>query len=129
MQSQVSRLTKIPLALDGDLLAYQKNGEPRDEDSASSRAVRRLIERFAPRLSERDVRRDLLTEKTLGLEDTETYHAIKAAAQQRTGRPAEYATLPEVALESPKLSRTLSTAWFARAVDRRYQACLARGPR
>ena len=130
VQAQVSRLTKIPLALDGDLLAYQKNGEPRDEDSASSRAIRRLTERFAPRLSERDVRRDLLTEKTLAFEDTETYRAIKDAVQERPGgRPAEYATLPDVALESPKLSRTLSTAWFARAVDRRYQACLARGPR
>jgi len=129
VQAQVSQLTKIPLALDGDLLAYQKNGEPRDEDSASSRAVRRFAERFAPRLSERDIRRDLLAEKTLGFEDTETYRAIKAAVQQRAGRPAEYATLPDVTLESPKLSRTLSTAWFARAVDRRYEACLARGPR
>jgi hypothetical protein len=130
VQDQVSRLTKIPLALDGDLLAYQKNGEPREEDSASSRAIRRLTERFAPRLSERDVRRDLLAEKTLAFEDTETYRAIKAAAQERAGgRPAAYATLPDVALESPKLSRTLSTAWFARAVDRRYQACLARGTR
>ena len=129
VQAQVSQLTKIPLALDGDLLAYQKNGEPRDEESASSRAVRRLTERVAPRLSERDVRRDLLTEKTLAFEDTETYRAIKGAAQQRAGHPAEYATLPDVTLESPKLSRTLSTAWFARAVDRRYQACLARRPR
>jgi len=129
VQAQVSRLTKMPLALDGDLLAYQKNGDPRDEVSASSRAILRLTERFAPRLSERDVRRDLLAEKTLGFEDTETYRAIKAAAQQRSGRPPEYATLPDVTLESPKLSRTLSTAWFARAVDRRYQACVARSPR
>jgi len=128
VQAQISQLTKIPLALDGDLLAYQKNGEPRDEESASSRAVRRFAERFVPRLSERDIRRDLLTEKTLGFEDTETYRAIKAAAQQRTGHPAEYATLPDVTLTSPKLSRTLSTAWYARAVDRRYQACLARSP-
>ncbi|HEY8923286.1 MAG TPA: DUF1615 family protein, partial [Polyangia bacterium] len=73
VQAQVARLTKIPLALDGDLLAYEKNGEPRDEESASSRAVRRLTERVAPGLSERDIRRDLLTEKTLAFEDTETY--------------------------------------------------------
>lgn len=124
VQAQLSRLTGIALALDGDLLAYQRNGAPSDSESASARAVRAFAERFAPRLSARQIRRDLLTEKTLAFEETETYRAIKAAAEQHGGRPVEYARLPELALESPKLSRPLSTAWFAHAVDRRNETCL-----
>jgi hypothetical protein len=125
LQAQVAHLTGIKLALDGDLLAYEKNGEPRDEDSASARAVQAFATRFAPELSARDIRRDLLTEKTLAFEDSATFRAITGATARRVGAVA-YAALPDVALTSPKLSRTLSTAWFARAVDRRYQACLAR---
>ena len=125
VQEQLSRLTGSALALDGDLLAYQRNGAPSDAESATARAVRAFAERFAPRLSPRQIQRDLLTEKTLGFEDTETYRAIKAAAEQRAGRPAAYARLPEVTLDSPKLSRPLSTAWFARAVERRNESCLS----
>ena len=128
LQAQLTLLTGVKLALDGDLLAYEKNGEPRDEDSASARAVQTFAARFAPRLSPRDIHRDLLTEKTLAFEDTATFRAVQAAAAQHLAGPVAYAVLPDVALTSPKLSRTLSTAWFAHAVDRRYQACLARTP-
>jgi hypothetical protein len=30
-----------------------------------------------------------------------------------------------VALTSPKISRKLTTAWYAETVDRRFQSCLA----
>lgn len=124
VQAQLTRLTGLPLALDGDLLAYDRNGDPADKESASERAVQRFAARYAPQLTARQIRRDLLEEKTLAFEGTETYRAI-AAAEQRAGRAVEYARLPDLALDSPKLTRPLSTAWFARAVDRRYQTCLA----
>jgi hypothetical protein len=126
VQAQIANLTGLPLAADGDLLAYDRNGTPSDDDSASERAVQVFASRFAPRLTNRQIRRDLLEEKTLAFEDTDTYRAITAAAASR-GRPTAYAMLPEVALQSPKLTRPLTTAWFARAVDRRYQACLTIG--
>jgi len=125
VQAQLVQLTGLPLALDGDLLAYQRNGEPSEDESASERAVQALARRFAPELTPRHIRGDLLQEKALAFEDTDTYRAIRAAAARREGRPPAYARLPDVALESPKLTRPLSTAWFARAVDRRYQACMA----
>jgi len=124
VQAQLVQLTGLPLALDGDLLAYERNGDPSAGDSASERAVQAFARRFAPELTPRQIRDDLLQEKTLAFEGTETYRAIKAAVSRRGGRPDEYARLPDLALVSPKLSRPLSTAWFARAVDRRYQACL-----
>jgi hypothetical protein len=124
VQAQLSRLTGTALALDGDLLSYEKDGSAKDEESESLRAVRAFAEQFAPRLSSPQIRRDLLSEKTLAFEDTDTYRAIQAAFVSRFGAPAEYAILPRVSIVSPKFSGSRSTAWFAQAVERRYRTCL-----
>ena len=42
------------------------------------------------------------------------------------GRPVPRAGLPQIELRSPKISRRLTTAWFAERVERRWQACMAR---
>jgi hypothetical protein len=118
VQARLSRLVGRKLALDGDLLSYGKDGEPRDE-SQSLEAVKLFRDRFRSDLSDRRLRQDLLEEKTAAFESTETYRAIEAAGA------GVYAIVPEVMLESPKLSRPRSTAWFAQAVDRRYRTCLA----
>jgi hypothetical protein len=70
------------------------------------------------------LRDDARQEKTLAFEGTDTYRAVKTVYAAQLGMPPEYATLPQVELESPKISRKLSTAWFAQAVDRRFQSCL-----
>jgi hypothetical protein len=124
LQAQVARLLGITLAQDGDLLRYEKDGKPSEDDSRTLQALRTFRERFTPALSEDQLRDDVLLEKTFGFEATATWKALTAAFTARLGH-AEYAILPDVAIESPKLSRKLSTAWFAESVDRRYQSCLA----
>lgn len=124
LQAQLATLTGKKLALDGDFLGYGADGEVADDQTQTMEAVRLFRERFAPRISDRRAHLDARQEKALAFENTETYRAIKSVFATRMGTVPPYATLPQVTLESPKLSRKLSTSWFAESVDRRHQACL-----
>ncbi len=126
LQAQVSELTRLPLTRDGDLLLYDAEGQPRDEDSRTLTALLAFRARHAPKLSERQLRRDVLKEKQADFEETDTWRAVKQAYEQVTGKRPEYAQLPEVIIRSPKLSRELTTGWYAHSVDQRFQQCLAR---
>jgi hypothetical protein len=127
LQAQVAALTGLPVAPDGDLLAYDKRGEPVGKDSQTLLAFLAFRERFAPEtLSERELRRDLREEKKPGLEETETWATVRRVYQEQKGKKPPYAQLPEVTISSPKMSRDRSTAWFARNVDIRYRRCMAR---
>ena len=77
------QLTGKKLVLDGDLLAYQRNGDPKDEETESMRAVQSFAQTFVPDLSPRQIKADLLAEKTLAFEETGTYRAVKEVAAQR----------------------------------------------
>jgi hypothetical protein len=124
LQAQLGKLLGKSLALDGDLLRYEKDGSPSDDDSQTLKALRAWRAQFAPKLDEDQLEDDVRLEKTEGFEATATWKALVASFTAKLGH-AEYAILPEVTLESPKMTRKLSTAWFAQSVDRRYQACLA----
>ncbi len=123
LQEQVATLTGRALALDGDLLIYEKDGAPASRDSNTLEALLAFRARYAPKLGERRLRRDVREEKTRAFEETDTWQAVRAAYAQVTQKPPVYARLPEVTLHSPKLSRGRTTAWFAKSVDRRYQRC------
>lgn len=127
VQSQVSRLTGIKLVTDGDLLAYDKQGEPVDQDSNSLKAVLAFRERYVPEdVSERRVRKDVEKEKELAFEETDTWSAIKRVYQEQTGETPNYEQLPAVTIRSPKMSGDKSTAWFAQSVNKRYKKCMDR---
>lgn len=118
-QEQLGQLVGTTLALDGDLLNYQ--------DPKRSKTLQAALAFGATHgLDDDDVRDDIAREKSLDFEDTELWSAVRDAWQRRTGRAAPYARIPDVTLSSPKLSRTLTTAWFADSVKRRYVACRQR---
>ena len=45
-------------------------------------------------------------------------------ADARAGKPLPRAMVPSIQLDSPKITRKLTTAWFATHVDTRYQRCM-----
>ncbi|WP_224248551.1 DUF1615 family protein [Hyalangium gracile] len=126
LQAQVNELMGLKLTADGDLLLYGAEGEPRDEDSRTLTALLAFRARYAPKLSERQLRKDVLEEKKADFEETETWRAVKRTYERVKGKRPAYAQLPEVVIRSPKLSGEKSTGWFARSVDQRFQRCMTR---
>jgi hypothetical protein len=47
-------------------------------------------------------------------------------AERLDRQPVPRAVLPRIALASPKITRKLTTEWFANRVDERHRKCLAR---
>lgn len=123
VQHQVADLTGIALTSDGDLQAYGKSGQPLAESSKSLRALLAFAAEYPPGLSEGQVREDVAKEKDAGFEGTRTYQLLKRVYRERTGKTPAYAELPNVVISSPKMSHDRSTAWYANAVQRRYDEC------
>ncbi|MCA9569701.1 MAG: DUF1615 family protein [Myxococcales bacterium] len=119
-QAQLADLTGREVATDGDLVGWSAGGKPRfDRDGQTASAL------LALGLDEGDVRRDLKQEKTAAFERTATWAAVKDRWRQAHGEPP-YGRVPEVVLDSPKLSGRWTTRSFAERVDKRYRACMER---
>ena len=118
-QQAVALASGQTLDLDGDLV---RPGS--DALGDTERAVRRLAEPIG--LSEREIRRDLELGDSPTFSRSPLYTRVFALAEQRSGRAPARAVLPHIELHSPKITRSLTTEWFAQRVDERYQRCLSR---
>jgi hypothetical protein len=74
-----------------------------------------------------EIRGDLVRGRGAGFEQTKVYQRVFALVDV-PGKPAPRAVLPQIPLSSPKITRPLTTEWFARRVQTRYEACVARTP-
>jgi len=116
-QNALSRASGIPLALDGDLVRYGSI-----MPGSTELAARSLGKRLGMR---NPVIRDQLEKgKSLDFEETELYQRVFDLAEKADGRQLPRAVLPGIVLQSPKITRKLTTAWFAKRVDERYQRCM-----
>jgi hypothetical protein len=77
-------------------------------------------------MSQEAIRRDLEQEKAPGFEKTRLYSRVYALAEKAIGKPVPRAVVPKIPLHSPKITRNLTSEWFANRVESRYQACLQR---
>lgn len=119
-QNAVNIVTGQRLALDGDLLV-----EGSDDPSATERAVRAMRPRLG--LTDAQIRKALEQGRQAEFERTALYaEVMRLADAVPPGRPVPRAMLPRIALQSPKITRNLTTEWFARRVDERYRRCLGR---
>lgn len=109
------------LALDGDLLTP---GASLSEPGETERAVRSLS--TALRMDDRGIRRAMEQGDRLEFNDTDLFQRVFALAEQRSGQPLPRAMIPGITLDSPKITRELTTAWFATRVNDRYQRCMVK---
>jgi hypothetical protein len=121
-QNAVSIMSNTPLALDGDLLLH---GEAASDPSKTELAARKLADQID--LSDSEIRRDLERGDADDFADTKLYKRVfDIGDKSGRGRRLPRAVVPKIRLESPKITRKLTTEWFAKRVDERYERCLAR---
>jgi hypothetical protein len=110
------------LVRDGDLL---RPGAPMDQPGATEAALRGIDVRLA--MDAQAIRADLGKGRSAAFAQTALYRSVYAIADNAgSGRPVPRARVPDIALQSPKITRKLTTAWFAERVDARWKACMAR---
>lgn len=124
-QHALSVASGIPLALDGDLIRH--DADAGRDAGATELAARVIAERL--KLDHGDIRRALERGDSQAFERTPLYQRVFAWADRLEGRPLPRARVPQIALKSPKITRQLTTAWFATRVDERHQRCMARAGR
>ena len=123
-QSALSKLSGKTLTLDGDLLRYQ-GGKAIEQASSVEAALRSLSPQL--RLNAGEIRRDLLLEKSADFGLSPLFARLFALADKSAGQPVPRQAMPQIDLKSPKITRKLTTEWFARRVEGRYRTCLTRG--
>lgn len=122
-QIALGKIAGKPLAPDGDLLRYE-NGLPANVASSVEDAALNIA--YQLEMSRPQIRRDLLLEKTPAFSRSPLYTRVFALAD-KAGKPMPRQAMPQIDLKSPKITRKLTTEWFARRVEGRYKTCLGRG--
>ena len=75
-------------------------------------------------MSDSAIRRQLEKGDSLAFEETALYEKVYKLAEAKTGKALPREMLPGIQLESPKITRNLTTAWFAKRVDERRGRCM-----
>ncbi len=117
-QNAVSKASGTKLALDGDLIRYDSR-----EAGKTELAVRELANQLD--MSDSEIRRQLEKGDSLDFEKTTLYSGVFKLAEKKSGQALPRELLPGIQLESPKITRNLTTAWFAKRVDDRRARCMA----
>ncbi len=120
-QAAVSAASGIPLELDGDLV---RHGRGADAPGSTELAVRTLGSRLE--MGDAAIRSALEQGEQADFEQTRLYRRVFELADRIERRSLPRAVIPRIALHGPKITRSLTTEWFARRVDERHQRCLAR---
>lgn len=116
-QAAVSRVSGKPLALDGDLVRYDS-----DLPGKTELAVHSIASRV--NMSKQAIHQSLLKGDSADFAQTDLYHRVFTLADKQAGKRQPRTVLPGIQLKSPKITRNLTTAWFAKRVDDREQACV-----
>jgi hypothetical protein len=117
-QNALSVVSGVKLALDGDLVRA---------DGAESQTARVALAMGRQLdLSGAEIERALADSEEGRFERSALYRRVFELAERSAGKPLPRAMVPEISLQSPKITRKLTTEWFANRVQERYRRCLGR---
>lgn len=119
-QGAVAAASGTPLIQDGDLVIPASLFG--NQVGSTETAVRKLAGPLE--MTDGQIRQALEQGRSFDFEESTFYAKVYALAEQRKGRPLTREALPNIRLESPKITRKLTTAWFANRVQERYQRCV-----
>jgi hypothetical protein len=122
-QKAVAALSGKALALDGDLLRYE-DGRAAQAPGETELAARSIADRIG--MSPVEIRRDLERGLEAGFDGTRLFVRVFQLADRAAGKPVARAAIPQIALQSSKFTRKLTTEWFATRVAARHRECMAR---
>jgi hypothetical protein len=121
-QNAASIASGKELVLDGDLIDHSAG--PSGPPGNTEKAVRALGPRLG--LSDAAIRTELEKGDSEAFERSPLYRGVFELAQQRREAKLPRAIVPKIRLRSPKITRNLTTQWFAERVESRYRRCLQR---
>jgi hypothetical protein len=121
-QNAVTVASGRKLDLDGDLIP--RNAKSDGAAGQTEAAVRSLAAQLA--MTEADIRRDLQKEASAAFSGSPLHTKVFALADAKAGRAVPRAVVPKIVLQSPKISRKLTTEWFSQRVNARYRDCMGR---
>ncbi|MGH7058559.1 MAG: DUF1615 family protein, partial [Acetobacteraceae bacterium] len=121
-QRAASLVADRPLTADGALLAQ-------DPVAKNAGNTERLLFAIAARLRLSDTRIHEALEqgRAQSFQRTALYRRVFLFADRKSARRLPRAILPRIRLQGPKIVRPLTTAWYARRVNERFESCLRKG--
>ena len=117
-QRALSRVSGFRVLADGALLPHADK-KPAGETELAARAIKLRLE-----LDDAAIHDALAQSNKSSFEHTVLFRGVFALADKVRGFMASRAAVPNIVLRGPKLSRPLSTDWYARRVNERFGRCL-----
>lgn len=121
-QSTLGSLVNKPPTPDGALLPHDGGGILIGDTESASRTLGARLD-----LSDEQIHSALEQARLEEFEASALYRRTFALAEQTAGHSWPRAVIPRINLEGPKLSRKLTTDWYAHRVDDRFNRCLGPG--
>jgi hypothetical protein len=72
------------------------------------------------------IRKELEKGNSIEFDRSPLHQRVFALADRKSKSPLPRAMMPRIKLQSPKITRNLTTGWFAERVETRYRRCLGR---
>jgi hypothetical protein len=117
-QNAVAVASKVQLIKDGALVSHEADG---DAPGRTELALQMLAKQLAMRQDA--IRRALQQAKSREFEETSLYKTVYSLAERMSGKPLPRALVPHIELHGPKITRQLTTEWYANRVNERFQRC------